>query len=312
MKLRSTCAPRGSVVATAILLGCVGLSACGDGGGERDANASTANHAAEIKTGEAQKAENEAVLKQIEDENKPQNVTFANPGLGDFREYLDMRNTMIAFNFYNAKRDWEEGADDISDSVGDAFNARKTNPELARLGSERLSSSDNFKKKDLADKINAIAVSEASKLKGKSLVKFTSDEWVPVSLSGYDFERKGFALDNCLFSDKLSYTDEESRNATTLAQAPKLRCYLNPGPVPYYIGFSGGSKIFFEIKDDAKARQIESVRQNVKVEVYGYVQSVERERLGGNLGPQRWVLIEPQRIDVIDIASGSVLLTKTI
>jgi hypothetical protein len=312
MKIGSTCKRQGLGMAAAVLAGCIGLVGCGEEDGEKAAKVGVTNQTTTSNSVPEQKTADDAVLKQIEDENKPQHVGFSDPGIGDAREYLDMRSPLLAFNLYNARRNWEESATDIADSVGDAFNARKANPELSRLGAERISSSDNFKKKDLADKIGALALAEANKVKDRPLVKFTSDEWVPVTLSGYDFEKKGFSVDNCLFSDKLSYTDDESRNSTSLEQAPKLRCYLNPGPVPYYIGFTGGSKVFFEIKDEAKARQIEAVRQNVKIDVYGYVQSVERERLGGNLGPQRWVLIAPQRIDVIDAASGNVLLTKTI
>lgn len=308
MEMGSTSVQRGVVMAAAVLAGCIGIGGCGEEGDK----VGVTNQSTKINSLTDQKTTNDAVFKQIEDENKPQSVSFSDPGLGDAREYLDMRSPLLAFNLYNARRNWEESAADIADSVGDAFNARKANPELSRLGTERLASGDNFKKKDLAEKINALALAEAGKVKERPLVKFTSDEWLPVTLTSYDSEKKGFSVDNCLFSDKLSYTDDESRNSTTLEQASKLRCYLNPGPVPYYIGFTGGSQVFFEVKDEAKARQIEALRQNVKIDVYGYVQSVERERLGGNLGSQRWVLIAPQRIDVIDAASGNVLLTKTI
>lgn len=311
MKLRLAIAPS-IAAAMAVFIGCVGLGGCGGENKEEGAKRQATEQLSPSEKSADHKAADDAVVKQIEDENKPNTVSFTDPGIGDFRDYLDMRNPLVAFNLYNSKRDWDESAIDISDSVGDAFKARKESPELSRLGAERLSTTDNFKKKDLTEKISALATELAAKLQGKSLVKFASDEWLPVGLSGYDFDNKGFSIDNCLFSDKLTYSDEESRNSTSLSQAPQLRCYLNPGPVPYYIGFTGGSTAFFKVEDEAKARHIESVRESVRVEVYGYVKSVERERLGGSLGPQRYVLIAPQRIDVIDSSSGNVLLTKTL
>jgi len=131
-------------------------------------------------------------------------------------------------------------------------------------------------------------------------------------LSNYDFGRKGFSIDSCLLSDKLEYTEDEERDPTLLAKAEKIRCYMNPGPNNYYLGFTGGSSIFFEVSDEVLAKKIEATRETIQISIFGYVKEIQREKLGGNLGPQRYVLIAPQRIDVVDTKNHMTLLTKSL
>lgn len=252
-----------------------------------------------------------AVLKELADGNAPRSVTFENPGYGDPAGYLDAKQPMVAFTLYNAKRNWSESAEDIADSMGDPFTIRNANPELYRLASERQSTNDSFKKKELTTALGSLVNRDVETAKQRSLVKLSSDDWTPILLGSYDQAAQGFRIDSCLFSDKLEYTAEEKRNATSLAQAPKLRCYLTPGPTNYFIGFQGGSQLLLSVTDEILARKIEASRDSLKMDIYGYVKTIERERYAGEFGPQRFVLIAPQRIDLKD-ASGKVLFTKDI
>lgn len=301
---------RSLVVALAL---CLTLSACTD---ESKPETNAADNTGVKNTGqqtpEEQAAVNEAVRKQLEEENKSLVAVFNNPGVGKLSEYLDARNTMASFNFYNAKRSWDETADDIAESIQDPITVRIDNPKFYNLAHERISTRDTFKKRELTGEIYSLAMTEAERFRNKNLIQFTSDQWIKLPLSKYDFIRKGFAIDSCLFSDKLEYSVEEQRNSTSIANAERTRCYLNLGPKNYFLGFTGGSGVFLEVTDDALAQKIESMRDSIQIAVYGYVKEVQRERLGGNLGEQRYVLIAPQRIDVVDAESQTTLLTKSL
>lgn len=288
------------------------LSACTDGNEPESKAAGTGVKKNGQRTPEDQAAINEAVRKQLEEENRPLVVTFKNPGIGEPSEYLNARSPMAAFFLYSAKRSWDESADDIAESVQDPILVRDDNPEFYRIAHERISTQDTFKKHQLTEKLHALTMVEADRIRNKNLIQFTSDQWVKLPLSSYDFVKKGFAIDSCLLSDKLEYSEEEERKSDSLANAEKIRCYLNPGPANYYLGFTGGSSIFFEVNDQSLAEKIESMRDSIQIAVYGYVKEVQREKLGGNLGAQRYVLIAPQRIDIVDAATKTTLLTKSL
>ncbi|MBN3968470.1 hypothetical protein IMW75_24760 [Pseudomonas gregormendelii] len=288
------------------------LAGCGGGNEPPKVKNAEAVQATEKTTSVDIKTADQAVIQQLAQENAPKAVTFRNPGLSELENYLDAKQPMTAFNLYNAKRDWKETPEDIADSIADAFNVRKVNPELYRLASARHSEQDSFKKKDLTGQLGILVGEEADKAKANNLVKLSGDDWTPISLSSYDSDAKGFRIDNCLFSDKVEYTDEEKRSATSMSRAGPLRCYLNPGPTSYYIGFQGGSSVLLDVADEALARKIEASKETIKIDIYGYVKSVERERFAGEFGPQRFVFIGPQRIDLKDGATGKIIFTKNI
>ena len=299
---------RRRMLALAISSGCMLLAGCG---GESEPPRAENTNASANRAAVDAKASDQAVLQQLAQENAPRVVVFQDPGLADPNAYLDAKQPMTTFNLYNAKRDWDESSEDIAESIGDAFNLRKANPELYRLASGRMSEQNSFKKKDLTTAIGLLVGEEAEKSKQYNLVKLSSDDWTPISLSNYDQQAEGFRIDNCLFSDKLEYTDEEKRNSTSMARAPKLRCYINPGPNSYYLGFQGGSELLLDVPDQALARVLEATRESLKIDIYGYVKSVERERFAGAFGPQRFVLIGPQRIDLKD-STGKIVYSKNI
>jgi len=300
------------ILASAVPAGCLLLAGC-SGESEPPTSKDTTQTQSSRQTGSIDaKTADQAVMQQLAQENAPRVISFTNPGVAEPGAYLDAKQPMTAFNLYNAKRDWSESPDDIAESIADAFNVRNVNPELYRLASERQSEKDSFKKKDLTAALGSLVEEEAGRTKQNNLVKLSSDDWTPISLSTYDHQAKGFHVDNCLFSDKLEYTDQEKRNAAAMAGAVQLRCYLNPGPTSYYIGFQGGSEILLDVSDEALARKIEAARENLKIDIYGYVKSIERERFAGEFGPQRFVLIGPQRIDLKDGTTGKIIYTKNI
>ncbi|OWP72945.1 hypothetical protein [Pseudomonas sp. K2I15] len=299
------------LLALAVPLGCVLLAGCGGDGELPKEKNSVATSAPEKAGAIDSTAADRVVMQQLAQENAPRVVTFQDPGIGEPSAYLDAKQPMTTFNLYNAKRDWNEVPEDIADSIGDAFNVRTVSPELYRLAAERLSEQDTFKKRDLTTALGVLVGQEAEQNKQRNLVKLSSDDWAPISLSSYDPQAKGFRIDNCLFSDKLDYTDEEKRNQTSLARASKLRCYINPGPTSYYLGFQGGSDVLLDVPSESLAREIESSKGNLKIDIYGYVKSVGRERFAGEFGPQRFVLIGPQRID-IKSPDGKIIYSKNI
>ncbi len=300
------------MLALAVPVGSLLLAGCGAESGTSSAKDPQAKQVSD-KSGSADtKVADEAVMQQLAQENAPRTVSFKNPGMSDLGAYLDAKQPMTTFNLYNSKRDWDESGEDIAESLADPFKIREASPELYRLASERQSTQDSFKKKELATALSALVAEEAGKANPHNLVKLSSDQWTPISLGSYDQQAKGFRIDNCLFSDKLEYTDAEKRNATTMDAAPKLRCYLNPGPTTYFIGFQGGSEVLLDVPDQALAREIEAHRDTIRMDIYGFVKSVERERFAGEFGPQRFVLIAPQRIDLKDGTTGKIIYTKNI
>lgn len=288
------------------------FAGCGAGDEPPKVKHAEAVQEAERSTSADAKTADQAVMQQLAEENAPKVVTFRDPGLAESENYLDAKQPMTAFNLYNAKRDWKETPEDIANSIADAFNVRTANPELYRLASARQSEQDSFKKKDLTGQLGILVGEEADKAKANNLVKLSGDDWTPISLSSYDPEAKGFRIDSCLFTDKIEYTDEEKRSSISMSRAGPLRCYLNPGPTSYYIGFQGGSRVLLDVADEALAREIEASRETIKIDIYGYVKSIERERFAGEFGPQRFVLLGPQRIDLKDGSTGKIIFTKNI
>lgn len=78
----------------------------------------------------------------------------------------------------------------------------------------------------------------------------------------------------------------------------------------FNVGVVGGSKVFFSMTDEHLAKKVEANREKSHLVVYGYVQSIERQRLGGKLFENRYVMVAPQRVDVVDNQSGDVIASQ--
>ena len=236
---------------------------------------------------------------------------FDNPGEGQPDSYLDIMYPATAFRLYNNYRTWDETGKDIAELLTTSVPSDATTAEVFELGREYGSTSDEFKKHDLSEKILAQTKSEAEKVNGNRLVKFLSvpNNSVSLSLGKYNFEEKSFKIDHCLFSDKLKYTKDEARFAQNMKGADQERCYFRTTNTELRIGFVGGSNVRLKVDNVDLARKIENERGGLKIEVFGYVDSVQRERIGGNLVKERTVLIAPQKLVLID--SGNNVIFET-
>ncbi|HFQ8053317.1 TPA: hypothetical protein ACHTCR_005200 [Pseudomonas putida] len=237
---------------------------------------------------------------------------FSNPGEGQPESYLDILYPATAFRLYNSYRTWDETGQDIAEFLKTSVPSDATTAEVFQLGREYGDTTDEFKKRDLSEKISAQTKAEAEKVNGNRLVKFLSVPTNPVSLElgKYNFDEKSFKIDHCLFSDKLKYTKEEARLAQSMKGADQERCYFRTTNTELRVGFVGGSDVRFKVEDSDLARKIEGERGNLKIEVFGYVDSVERERVGGNLVKERTVLIAPQKLLLIDSSDKVIFETK--
>ncbi|GLO06409.1 hypothetical protein PPUJ20005_03770 [Pseudomonas putida] len=237
---------------------------------------------------------------------------FSNPGEGQQDSYLDILYPATAFRLYNSYRTWDETGQDIAEFLKTSVPSDATTAEVFQLGREYGDTTDEFKKRDLSEKIAAQTKAEAEKVNGNRLVKFLSVPTNPVSLElgKYNFDEKSFKIDHCLFSDKLKYTKEEARLAQSMKGADQERCYFRTTNTELRVGFVGGSDVRFRVEDSDLARKIEGERGNLKIEVFGYIDSVERERVGGNLVKERTVLIAPQKLLLIDSGDKVIFETK--
>lgn len=238
-------------------------------------------------------------------------ATFPSPERIQPALALDILQPETAFGLYNSLRTWEEDGKDLANLLKSSLG--EGGVPVFKLGREYSNTSDEFKKHDLEVKILAETLHEAAKVEGNRLVKFLSEPGKPVSLDvgKYNFEENTFKIDHCLFSDKIEYSKEERRYAQNLKGSDQERCYFRTTNTELKVGFTGGSKVIFKIEDLDLARKIEGQRKKLKVAVYGYVESVRREKVGGNLVKERFVLIAPQRVELID-AHGQVLAESTI
>ncbi|WP_122518603.1 hypothetical protein [Pseudomonas viridiflava] len=259
------------------------------------------------KRGEVQQPAQGDAEKEFAALNQPRSVELPALELADPSSYQEMLNPMTALRIYTAHHKWDESQEDVVDSVKDSILVRDENPTLYKYGVEILTAQDAFRKKELSDNIFAIVKDEAEKHGGNRLVKVI----IPDHLASYDFATKGFKVSSCMFSDKLEYSDEEMRSQSSFKSASPVRCYYSPGPKNYLIGLVGGSKVFFDVPDENQARKIEAARATSNIVVYGYVKNIERETITDHFGPKRYVLIAPQRVDVVDTNTNAVLLTKT-
>ncbi|MFF7864459.1 hypothetical protein [Pseudomonas monteilii] len=231
---------------------------------------------------------------------------FSRPDESQESTSLDILRPETAFALYNSLRSWEEDGRDIArllqTSVGEGA------VPLFKLGMNYSSATDEFKKRDLEEKILAETKREASKIHGNRSVIFVSEpgSLVSLSLGEYNFDEKSFKVDHCLFSDKLEYSKEESRYAQNLKGADQERCYFRTTNTELKVGFVGGSRVRFKVEDPDLARKIAEKRGQLKFKVYGYVESVQRDKVGGNLVKERRVLIAPQRVVLTD-SNGQVL-----
>ncbi|MFJ5296717.1 hypothetical protein ACIQAL_09355 [Pseudomonas sp. NPDC088368] len=288
---------------SAVLVGGALLAACG----QKESNTPETSKVVTGKTVNAQGMTEEGMKakKELEDANTPLRVNFSAPALSEDASYINIQSKLSAIQIYTAKRNWEEGSDEIAKSVAGSILVKSDLPELYEYEAELTASQEAFKKRELMDKIASLVKNEAQKINGNIRVKLI----VNADLKSYDFDSHSFTSNSCLFSEKLDYTKTEMSNPNSYAKAQKPRCYLQPSTTNFRVGIINGSKLNLKIDAEEIAKKIETARSSARFEIYGYVSSVERERLGGQPTDARYIMIDPQKINVIE--NGSVLYSKT-
>jgi hypothetical protein len=293
------------------------LSGCGD---EKNATKPDTRTEEQKKSDEVynptpeQKAKQEAERQARIDANKPRSIEFSNPGIGEDSNYTDIGKIMVAFKIYNARRDWEETPDDIADSSAVRLNYDGIDRELFALEQKRGQTSDSFKKADIAKEMATVVSSISEPYKNVQLVKisFNSDT---INLRAYDFTLKGFKVGEAFFSDKVRLSEGDKQNTSNgngLKGAPS-NAAVSFIPLNYYVGiFNTTNNTFINVDDEQVARKIEAARNTAKVDVYGFVQSVQRPRVNGVDQEKRYVYIQPQRIDIRDGKTNKILFSKII
>lgn len=290
------------VITVMIGLSSTALVACSDGEKE------PAKHQAAVQ--QKQTKEDLEAIANIAAENQPLKTDLPTLPMGEVSDYQNLLTPVAPLRYYTALRSWDESKEDVIKSVTDqiAPSMKIDSSALYEYGYGIITTEDAFQKRDLGEKVYTIVQAEAAKVgKDNRLVKVETRQ----GLDPYNFDSKVFKTSGCLFSDKLDYTVEESRNQQAMSRAQKPRCYLRT-MADFNVGIVGGSKVFFNIADEELAKKIEAHRDRTHLVVYGYVSSVERERLGGRLFEKRYVMVAPQRVDVVDNSTGDVLATTKI
>lgn len=295
---------RGLTAVSFVLIGSALLTACGREGSDAVASKSSTTSA---KTVNAQGMTEEGIKaqKEFEESNKPLRAEFSAPSLADEASYLNIQSKLSAIQIYTAKRDWEENPEEIAQSLSGALLVESDLPELSQYETEFAASQDAFKKRELAEKIATLVKAQAQKVDGNIRVRMIVD----ADFKTYDFESRSFVSNSCIFSEKLDYTKAEMSNPNTYAKAQQPRCYLQPSTTNFLVGVVNGSKLNLKIDQEEVARKLEGARGSLQFEIFGYISSVERERIGGVLRDKRYLMIDPQKVNVID--KGVILYSKT-
>jgi hypothetical protein len=261
-----------------------------------------------------QKAQQAAERQARIDADLPRRIDFSDPGTADDSKYLDISETFVAYKVYNAKKAWDESPEDIAKSTMILQDTNGVDPRISTIGSKLWHARDAFEKSDL-QKEQAAIVSEISQ-------PYHDTQWVKVSLpanvaslESYDFNQKGFPVAEALFTDKLSLTDTDSKNQQygNFKSVKPVKAYLSNIPSDYKIGFTGAAdKMLINVEDEKLARKIESARPTANVEIYGYVESIQRRRLNGTDQKERFVMMHVQKIQIVDGKTGEVLVATKI
>jgi hypothetical protein len=317
MKNRNLSSLSSITLALTVAFSAVLLSGCGD---EKSAAKPDTRTEAQKKSDEVynptpeQKAKKEAERQAQIDANKPRSVEFSNPGISEDSNYTDIGKIMVAFKIYNARRNWEETPDDIADSSAVRLNYDGIDRKLFALEQKRDQTSDSFKKADIAKEMATVVNSISEPYKNVQLVKisFNSDT---IDLRAYDFTLKGFKVSEAFFSDKVRLSKDDKQNTSDgngLKGAPSSAA-VSFTPLDYYVGlFNTTNNTFIKVDDEQVARKIEAARNTAKVDVYGFVQSIQRTRVNGADQKNRYVYIQPQRIDIRDGKTNEILFSKII
>ncbi|WP_277960720.1 hypothetical protein [Pseudomonas sp. RIT-To-2] len=289
-------------LAIGLTVACLALAGC-SGGDEAPKKAD--------KISQAPQADKQPVLKTDSPEapqNRPLREDLPAVPMGDLSAYKNIITPVAPLRYYTAYRGWDESNEEVLEAVTDSISpaVKRDNPALYAAGYDYISAQDAFKKHDAANEVIKLVQQEGASVAGRRLVRIDT----LAQLDSYNFSTKGFGVSSCFFSDKEYYSDNEMKSPQAMARAAKPRCLMATGMTNYAVGMIGGSKVSFPVSDEGLARKIEAAKDSTHLVVYGYVGSVQRERLGGRLFKKRFVMVIPQRVDLVENKTDEVLLSQ--
>lgn len=221
-------------------------------------------------------------------------------------QYTSMDDPLMPMRLYTAHRNWEEKAELVADDLQYLRPQVGVPTEFSDLTVKYKKVENAFDKADLAKAIDSFAKAEAAKLNGNRLVKVDLNR--QAGIMPYDMDSQTFTIDTSLFTDKLTYTDAESRSVGR-ERLPPVKGHLYNGGVEFRYTFTGATSLeTVKVEDTAIARSVEGARQNAKLVVYGYVKRTQRKHLKGVPYDNPHLYIQPHFVDIVD-QGGNVLHT---
>lgn len=284
----------GALLCTALL-----LSACGDD--KSPAPQAKAQPAAPAAT----KVAEPAVAENPREVNADSKFRLGAPGPApSFDQYLEITTgNQLAF-MYNKQAEQMDSIEFIAKSI----NIEQAEPDLQPL-LKQLEEAENagnpFTKSDAVEAIQPFIQQQILAAPEDRYVKmfFTAQE---MEFQPYDFERKGFEIQNRLFRPEL---ENAKRKATVgwdaYSKMPPEKAYITFSDNRVYsLGFENGPTAnFLKVEDEATARRLQDafLANDHGIWLYGLITATQDNTNPDNPNtPRRALLVDLQALDVVE------------
>ncbi|WP_313517260.1 hypothetical protein [Pseudomonas sp.] len=256
----------------------------------------------------AQDQAEEAARQAKLDSKAPITVTLPAPGSQpDFADYKTVESGVDWTFIYNANQKTPDDALTLANSFGIlAYKYDFGDAQLNELLTKFSETSDEFEKRDIAKQLEPVFARKIEENKGVRYVRLEVPDQTYKNLSGYDFDKKGFAYNADVFNAPNTMSERDKVSAMSRGRIVKEKGWISYSDNDNYsVSFSNGPRFqFLEATDETVARQLESYVKNNKpytAVVYGYVDELTRGR-DENTDPQRYSSIHIQKLDIVDAA----------
>ena len=287
----------GALLCTTLL-----LSACGDENSPApQAKAPTAAPAATKAAAQA------ATPREVNAESK---FRLGAPGPApSFDQYLEITTgNQMAF-MYNKLSQKPDSVEFIAKSISIEQADQSLQPMLKQL-EEAENAGNPFNKNDALEGIKPFINQQILAAPENRYVKlfFTAQE---MEFQPYDFERKGFEIQNRLFRPEL---DNATRKATVgwdaYSKMPPEKAYITFSDNRVYsLGFENGPEAnFLNVEDEATARRLQDafLDNDHGIWLYGLITATQDNTNPDNPNtPRRALLVDLQALDVIENVNNS-------
>lgn len=284
----------GALLCTALL-----LSACGDD--KSPAPQAKAQPAASAAT----KVAEPAVAESPREVNADSKFRLGAPGPApSFDQYLEITTgNQMAF-MYNKLSQKSDSVEFIAKSISIEQADPSLQPMLKQL-EEAENTGNPFNKNDALKGIKPFINQQILAAPDNRYVKlfFTAQE---MEFQPYDFERKGFEIQNRLFRPEL---DNAARKATVgwdaYSKMPPEKAYISFSDNRVYsLGFENGSEVnFLKVEDEATARRLQDafLANDHGIWLYGLITATQDNTNPDNPNtPRRALLVDLQALDVVE------------